>query len=263
MSGKNQKAVQRKQAKAKARDAARKSKEHQAEQTKFAAQRKARAQADQQLSLEIATKGILAVAQDLATQRKGGKKSGRKFTNVGILKMITETIPVFAHFHGLIEVADRLHTEKKITLTTEQLLEFAGYDRAVVGITEDINAMYDFIEVGKKPDDYMEIFTHYIDLMAEVMQLQIPSIYGGTMNGIKPLVDAFVKEHTPEDVTMVQFSYGLHEIRMNRVADQYRTGQTVHADMTAPLGGELVEEDDVDADVAIELAKNIHDPVTC
>lgn len=262
MSGKNQKAVQRKQAKAKARTTARKQSEHRLEQQLHAAKRKQRAQAESQLSLEIATKGIAAVAAQL--RHEGGrKKVAKKLTNVGVLKQINDMIPIFAHFHGLIEVLDRLHLERKVTLTTEQLLKFDPYDRDIVLITEDINTIHDFIEAGKNPADYMDIFVHYIDTMAEVTQILIPEIYSELFAEHKVLVDQFVKEHTPEDLTMAQFSLRLHEIRMNRVGDRYRTGQTVHADLTKPLGGELVEEDDVDADVAIELAKDIHDPVTC
>ena len=267
MSGKNQSAQKRQQAKQHKRKTAIRQKEHRAQEAVNKRKREANALKDTQLSYRIATQGVIATAEQLRKEGYNGK-TAKKMTNLGVIKGIHQMIPVFATLHGATEIVSDLVLEKRFELTTDQVDLMTNFDRAIVSIIEDINAIYDFIDAGKKPTDYMELYVHYIDTLADVCQIQQHELLENLLRPNKEAIDQYIKEHAGEGAAALEeYSMQKHNIRMERVAPLYRTKATELEDMTAPLAdpqGDLVDEDDVDADVALEMAKEIaQDPLSC
>lgn len=267
MSSKNQSALKRKQAKATKRKAALGKAAHSAQEALHKRKREAAGLKDKQLSYRIAVDGVVKTAQKLREEGYSGK-TAKKITNVGVMKGITQMIPVFATLHGATEVVSKLVLEKRFELSTSQIDISTSFDRIVVSIIEDINAIYDFIEAGKKPTDYMEIYVHYIDSLAEVCQILMPEVLDNLLKPNQAAIDQYIREHAGESAGALEtFSMEMHNVRMERIGPMYRTRETILDDMTLPLAdpqGDLVDEDDVDADVACELAKDVNtDPQTC
>lgn len=262
MSGKNQSAVKRRQAKKVTRQRNLKAQAHKESTSAFAAKRQQESMREQRLRYDIATKGVLATAQALKEEGINGK-AAKKLNNIGVLRGVHQMIPVFATLHGAVEVASILVGEGRFVLTPEQIDLINSFDRNIVLITEDINAMYDLIDAGKKPKDYIELYVHYIDLLAEVCQVQMHELMNELFRPHQELIDTYIKEHASTVHTMESFSMELHAKRMDRVAPLYSTAAAELHDMTKPLGGELVDDSDFDAADRFEEAKPITDPLTC
>jgi len=254
---KNQSAQKRKAAKSKKREQNVRAQAYQAKEKQLDKVRERRNQAGKDLALEVATKGIAEVAEDLRKQGAASKHA-KKLTNLNVIQGMHKMIPVFAVTHGSLEIVSDLVLEKRFTLDAEQIDLIENFDRNVVRIVENINAIYDLIDAGKKPFDYIEIYTDYPNTMAELSTIQIPDMHSLLLKPNQAAVDQYVKEHRLEGESQEGLSVRLHEKRMETVGPKYRTQELIHKDMTAPLQPDgLVEDNDFDADDAIDLAKDI------
>lgn len=268
MSTKQQKLQARRATKAKARSTVKKA-QHQKDRQ--AAAKAASLKKESQIGYSIATKGVIETAQALR-KTKAGKKGAKEatkeikdMTNVEVLVGINEAIPVLAGVHGAIEVVGELALENKIDLLPHHVDMIEIFDRNVVQITEDINAIYELIEKGLTPDQYLEVFIHYIDTLANVYEFGIPEMLREVLKPQEQLINQYVREHKEPEESDVGYGMRAHEARMKRVAPLYRT-PSIAADMTDPIHvpgeavvGDLLDEDDFDG----ALAKPVNDPLTC
>jgi hypothetical protein len=188
------------------------------------------------MNYRIATQGVLKTARELADNPENAKVKLQEMTNNEVLKGIREMIPVLGGIHGGIEVACRLVDEKKLELLPHQAEIVENFDRKVVAVSEDIHAMYEFMEAGQTPDDYMSIFIHYIDILAEMVQFSIPEALEQLLSPIEDLVNEYVKEHRQEGETSVEFGMRISDERIDRVAPLYRTTQALEDE---PVEGEF------------------------
>jgi hypothetical protein len=263
MSTKQQKLQARRATKAKARSVAKKA---QIQKDRQVSAKLAAAKKESQIGYSIATQGVIQTAEALRKGRgKKGKNQITTMTNVEVLVGINEAIPVLAGVHGAMEVYSNLALEKKVEMLPHHVDMFETFDRNVVSITEDINAIYELIEKGLTPDQYLEVFIHYIDALANVYEFGIPEMLREVLKPAEALINQYVREHKEPEEADVGYGMRSHEARMQRVAPLYRT-KSIAADLTDPIPvpgeasvGELVEDDDFSA----ELAKPINDPLTC
>ena len=266
MSTKQQKLQARRATKAKARSNVKKS---QLQKDRQAAAKAASLRTDNQISHAIATKGVIQTAEALRRRRDGkkvvGKDPVKSMTNVEVLVGINEAIPVLAGVHGAIEVFQNLALEGKVDLLPHHVDMIEQYDRNIVSITEDINAIYELIEKGQVPEDYLVLFVSYIDTLANVYEFGIPELMRDFLKPHEQLINQYVREHKEPEEGDNQYGLRAHETRMKRVAPLYRT-TSIAADLVDPIHvpgeaivGELVDDDDF----SDTIAKQVHDPLTC
>jgi hypothetical protein len=199
--------------------------------------------AEAKLRYDIATKGVVQTALDLKKDYEAAKA---ELNNVEVLKGINDMIPILGNIHGVIEVVEKLVEMKKITLTEEQQLSIDVFDRQIVAIAEDVNAIFVFINDEKEVDDYISLFVHYTDTLAEIMQFDIPRVMEVTLRPNELVINEYVREHMHEGESNYDFGMRLHGVRIARVAALYRTvkgAEPAAAEGTKPLVGDLVDED--------------------
>jgi len=250
----------RKQAKAKNREKKNRAKEHNIKQREHDQARQRRANAakgrDEALLSNVAREGIAETARRLKAE---GQVSGasKRMTNLGIVQIINKMIPVFSIMHGSIEIISRLVQEGKIELTPDNIDFIAAMDRNVVRLNENINLIYDMIDLKRQPDDYFDVYIDYVDTMAEFCADQVPALHADFLDPYRAIMDEYTAQHRGE-LNIEEFSAKLHEARMLRVAPLYATKAKEIEDMTKPFDGELVDPDDYYADDAVDMAREIN-----
>jgi len=198
--------------------------------------------AEAKLRYDIATKGVVQTALDLKKDYQAVKES---LTNVDVLKGINEMIPILGNIHGVLEVVEKLVAMKKVTLTAEEQALVDAFDKQIVSVAEDVNAIFVFINEEKEVEDYISLFVHYTDTLAEVMQFDIPGLMEVVLRPREEVINEYVREHSLEGETNYDFGMRLHGERIARVAAMYRTVQPVEApaEGTMPVMGELLDSD--------------------
>jgi len=197
--------------------------------------------AEAKLRYDIATKGVMQTALDL---RKDFDKAKEALNNIEVLKGINEMIPILGNIHGVIEVVSKLVDMKKTTLTAEEQLLINLFDQKIVSIAEDVHAIFEFINKGQEVDDYISLFVHYTDTLAEVMEFDIPSVMEGVLRPREEIINEYVREHKGQDEDNYTFGMRLHGERMAIVAATYRTVSPSAAPAASkPLEGTVLPED--------------------
>lgn len=194
------------------------------------------------LRYDIATKGVVQTAMDL---KKDPKTVVDKLNNIEVLKGINDMIPILGNIHGVLEVVSKLVDMKKTTLTEEEETLVVNFDRQIVSVAEDVHAMFEFINKEQEVEEYMSLFIHYTDTLAEIMQFDIPGLMDGVLRPREEMINEYVAEHKHEAETNYDFGMRLHGERIARVQSLYRTLPVADATPAAnkPLVGELLPED--------------------
>ena len=159
-----------------------------------------------------------------------------KITNTVVMQNINDVIPAMIRIHSGVEVFIRLADEKRIVVTQEEHVLIQTIDQQITHVTEDINAIVAFVSDKKEPEDYMEIFIHYTELLATLFESTVP----GVMAMITPhegLIDQYANEHRNKEMPLFDFMRGLHCERMEKVFKLYHTpvspagdaAETLHA----------------------------------
>lgn len=212
------------------------------ESARVAASPEGKEAAEARLRYDIATKGVVQTALDL---KKDPKAAADKLNNIEVLKGINDMIPILGNIHGVIEVTSKLVDMKKTTLNEEEQALVDSFDRKIVAVAEDVHAMFEFINDGKEVDDYIDLFIHYTNTLAEIVQFEIPAVMDGVLRPREEVINEYVREHKHEVENNYEFGMRLHGERIARVQVLYRT-IPVAAEAPAadkPLVGTLVPED--------------------
>lgn len=198
--------------------------------------------AEAKLRYDIATKGVLQTALDL---KKDFEKTKEKLNNIEVLKGINQMIPILGNIHGVVEVTSKLVDMKKTTLTAEEQGMIDEYDRKVVGIAEDIHAIFEFINKEQEVEEYIEIFMHYTDLLAEVTEFSIPELMEKVLRPREEIINEYVREHKHDGEDNYTFGMRLHGERITRVQALYRTlpAGEVPSSVKKPIEGTILPED--------------------
>jgi hypothetical protein len=199
--------------------------------------------AEARLRYDIATKGVIQTALDL---KQNKQETTESLTNVIVLQGINEMIPILGNIHGVIEVVEKLVGMKKIVLSEPQQAVIDAFDRQIVSVAEDVNAIFVFINKEQQVEEYIDLYVHYTNTLAEIMQFDIPAVMEETLRPNELVINEYVTEHKHEAETNYDFGMRLHGERIARVASLYRTVQPsgdVIPEGAKPLEGELVDED--------------------
>lgn len=145
-----------------------------------------------------------------------------EITNTVVMQNINDVIPALIRIHAGVEVFSRLVDEKRFEKTDEEVTRINTFDEQVTHITEDIGAIVTFVEAGKNPEDYMEIFMHYTELLARTFEVTVPALML-MLDAKKPEIDAYAEEHRTKELPVFDYMRGLHEERMRVVTPIYRT----------------------------------------
>jgi hypothetical protein len=226
----------------------------------------AKAARNARVGYAVATKGVIDTAKELQKDPEFAKTKIKALTNIEVLTGINEMIPVLGGVHGGIEIVTRLSDMKKYDILPHQAEMIEAFDRKVISISEDIHAMYEFINAEKQVEDYMPIFIHYIDTLADVVQFAIPELMEGLLQPIEALINEYVNEHKAEGEHSSAFGARVSDERIVRIAPEYRTMRPLEdflpdADAEGeaeptPLVGELQKVDEAGA-LEASLAKEI------
>jgi hypothetical protein len=194
------------------------------------------------LRYDIATKGVIQTALDL---KKDPKKATAELNNIEVLKGINDMIPILGNIHGVIEVTSKLVDMKKTELTVEEQSLVDIFDKQIVSVAEDVHAMFEFINKEQEVDEYISLFVHYTDTLAEIMQFNIPELMESVLRPRELLINEYVREHMHEGESNYEFGMRLHGERITRVEVLYRTVPAATEPMPTnkPLVGDLVDED--------------------
>jgi hypothetical protein len=198
--------------------------------------------AEARLRYDIATKGVVQTALDLKKDIDGAKS---KLNNIEVLKGINDMIPILGNIHGVVEVTSKLVDMKKTVLTEEEQAQVDIFDKQIVSVAEDVHAMFEFINKEQEVDEYISLFVHYTDTLAEIMQFNIPDLMAVVLRPREELINEYVREHMHEGESNYDFGMRLHGERIARVQALYRTVPVVVAEpmpTNKPLVGELVDE---------------------
>ena len=192
-----------------------------------------------QLQRELALNGIVATAnkyRNLITNKNSNEEvPDNKEVAMGILKIIEMLAPV----HSAIEIANILQEEGNITLTDEDVQAMAEFDEPLVKITEDIMAIQTLMEEGQGFEDFAEIYISCFDNVAEIMHFRSDPILEQILKPNQGLIENYVKEHKEPGESEMTFAFRMHDERMKRVADLYKT---VSAPLDIPEFNEQGEE---------------------
>jgi len=214
------------------------------ETARFAKTPEGKEASEARLRYDIATKGVVQTALDLKKDIDAAKS---ELNNIEVLKGINEMIPILGNIHGVLEVVSKLVDMKKTELTEEEMALVVHFDKQIVSIAEDVHAMFEFINKEQEVDDYISIFVHYTDTLAEIMQFDIPALMDGVLRPRELLINEYVAEHKHEGENNYDFGMRLHGERIARVQVLYRT---IPAGDAAPAAGVPVEPPGAYEDVA-------------
>jgi len=192
------------------------------------------------LRYDIATKGVIQTALDLKKDIDGAKS---KLNNIEVLKGINDMIPILGNIHGVVEVTSKLVDMKKTVLTEEEQAQIDIFDKQIVSVAEDVHAMFEFINKEQEVDEYISLFVHYTDTLAEIMQFNIPDLMAIVLRPREELINEYVREHKHEGENNYEFGMRLHGERITRVQVLYRTVPAAAEPMPTnkPLVGELAD----------------------
>ena len=210
------------------------------EMARIAASPEGKEAAESRLRYDIATKGVIQTALDLKKDIDGTKS---KLNNIEVLKGINEMIPILGNIHGVVEVVGKLVDMKKTTLTEEEQTQIDIFDKQIVSVAEDVHAMFEFINKEQEVDEYISLFVHYTDTLAEIMQFNIPDLMAIVLRPREEMINEYVREHKHEGENNYDFGMRLHGERITRVQVLYRTVPAAAEPMPTnnPLVGELAD----------------------
>lgn len=191
-----------------------------------------------------------------------------KLTNVVVMQNINDVIPAMIRVHSGIEVFCRLADEKRFVISEEEQALINRCDEQITKVTEDINAIVAFVDAKKEPEDYMEIFMHYTELLARLFDNTIPDIMM-MLTPRKPEIDGYADEHHNKETTpLFEYMRVLHCERMEKVFMLYHTPVSAEGDAAdvlhsytpeTPMPSDPVIDEDVADAVLAEAPDLEHD----
>lgn len=183
---------------------------------------------------------------DLINQVKTGathvksKLAKGEIPEVGInrtdfLRGINETLSQTIKMHGGIAVYMILaEDEKRFELTPEDIQRVEAYERSVVRLVENVDAIVLLDQAGKLPEDYVELVIDMADVMRDLMVIQHKTTYEMLQRKEKE-INRYVTEHLPTNVDVLEYVRQLHEERIKKVGPGYVTTTGVNAKEIAEM----------------------------
>ena len=209
-----------------------------------------KAPTDAALQQELATKGIMAVAdkyRGLLTDPDRGEKGP---TNLEVTQGILKIIEMLAPIHSAVEIAVQLKEEGTILLSEDNMKAIDIFDEFLVKIAEDITAIRVLMEENQTFEDFAEIYVHCFDNVSEVMQFHARAVFDDLLKPNQEAIEVYAKEHIEPGETDMNYAFRMHDQRMEKVQPLYRTMEIpVMADTSADgIPQEFIPADELSDD---------------
>jgi len=233
----------------------------------------AAAKFDKKLESELFNNGALATLHKYQKQVKNTGLSGDAPTNKQVIETLVKGLNLVIPVHAVIEVASRLNKEGVIDFSEADVLNITAFDKAVVRIAEDVNAIQILIEEGQGFEQFADVYISFMETMIEVTRDSATAVFNNTIKPHQEVIEEYYKEHGEPGLDQMQLSMVFHDQRMQTVAPMYATlpvdlteGLDLDQDPDTCLGGldaqvgELLpaDEDDIDEMLNADKAKDIN-----
>lgn len=193
----------------------------------------AAAKFDKKLESELFNNGALATLHKYRKQVKNTDGGGGEApTNKQVIETLVKGLNLVIPVHAVIEVASRLNKEGTILFSEDDILNITAFDKAVVRIAEDVNAIQTLIEEGLGFVEFADVYINFMETMIEVTRDSANAVFNNTIKPHQEAIEEYYKEHGEPGLDQMQMSMVFHDQRMAVVAPMYAT---VSVDLTAGL----------------------------
>lgn len=228
-----------------------------ATQSNFMGQRSAGGFHDKSVSVYDLINNIKSGATKVKSKLAEGEIPDVGVSRSGFLRAIHETLDQVIKMHGGIAVYMILaEDESRFQITPENAARIETYERSVVRLVENVDAVVMLDQAKKLPEDYIELVIDMADVMRDLMVINHKPTY--EMLQRKELeINRYITEHLPTGADVFEYTRQLHEERIKKVGPLYVTTEGVSAKeiadmvlMTQTLMDENGEDIIVSADIS-------------
>jgi len=154
---------------------------------------------------------------------------------ISFLRGIQETMAQVIKMHGGIAVYMILaEDEGRFQITPENAMRIETYERSVVRLVENVDAVIMLDQAKKLPQDYIELVIDMADVMRDLMVIHHAPTFEMLKRKEKE-INRYVTEHLPTGVDVLEYTRQLHEERIKKVGPNYVTTDGVSAKEIAEM----------------------------
>jgi len=206
-----------------------------ATQSNFLGQRSAGGFHDKSVSVYDLINNIKSGATKVKSKLAEGEIPDVGVSRHGFLRAIHETLDQVIKMHGGIAVYMILaEDESRFQITPENAARIETYERSVVRLVENVDAVVMLDQAKKLPEDYIELVIDMADVMRDLMVINHKPTY--EMLQRKELeINRYITEHLPTGADVFEYTRQLHEERIKKVGPLYVTTEGVSAKEIADM----------------------------
>ena len=154
---------------------------------------------------------------------------------LSFMRGIQETLAQVIKMHGGIAVYMILaEDEGRFQITPENALRIETYERSVVRMVENVDAIILLDQAKKLPPDYIELVIDMADVMRDLMVIHHTPTFDMLKRKEKE-INRYVTEHLPTGMDVLEYTRQLHEARIKKVGPNYVTTDGVSAKEIAEM----------------------------
>lgn len=206
-----------------------------ATQSNFMGQRSAGGFHDKSVSVYDLINNIKTGATKAKSSMTKGEVPDVGVSRTGFLRAIHETLDQVIKMHGGISVYMILaEDESRFVITPENAALIETYERSVVRLVENVDAVVLLDQAKKLPEDYIELVIDMADVMRDLMVINHKTTYD-MLKRQEREINRYITEHLPTGVDVFEYTRQLHEARIKKVGPQYVTTTGVSAKEIADM----------------------------
>lgn len=206
-----------------------------ATQSNFMGQRSAGGFHDKSVSVYDLINNIKTGATKAKSSMTKGEVPDVGVSRTGFLRAIHETLDQVIKMHGGISVYMILaEDESRFVITPENAALIETYERSVVRLVENVDAVVLLDQAKKLPEDYIELVIDMADVMRDLMVINHKTTYE-MLKRQEREINRYITEHLPTGVDVFEYTRQLHEARIKKVGPQYVTTTGVSAKEIADM----------------------------
>ena len=195
-----------------------------------------------------------------------GKSIEEGIDRIKFLKGVSESLDQMVKVHSGIAVYMILSKEGRFVISDEHTALIAEYEREVVRMVENVDAIVLLDQAKKSPEDYVEIVLDVTDTIRTMMVILQQPVYDMLIPQQEE-IDRYATEHLPTGLNVMEYMRILHETRTKEVAHLYQTESGMSAKeiadmvlMTEELIQNNLDEERAEADIS-NLTPDFHPEV--
>lgn len=206
-----------------------------ATQSNFMGQRSAGGFHDKSVSVYDLINNIKTGATKAQSSLSKGEVPEVGISRGNFLRAIHETLDQVIKMHGGIAVYLILaEDESRFAITPENSARIETYERSVVRLVENVDAIVLLDQAKKLPEDYIELVIDMADVMRDLMVINHKPTYD-MLKRQEQEINRYITEHLPTGVDVFEYTRQLHETRIKKVGPQYVTTTGVSAKEIADM----------------------------